>query len=362
MLGNTKLRLCVVATAAAVALAFGAVSPAYADPSSPKEVNGTGSDTTQDVLNGLAGLAVTNGAIGNFEATGSANITVNGVTFPRPVGSTAGVKALSKSLQGTAFSTVTLPVGTLQFARSSALRTDAGSQLTYIPFAGDAVTVAMSASSDFPKNVALGAAGQASTLFTLRNIYLGTVTTFTNTNFGSVTIRPLLPLTTSGTRSFWLGSLGVDEAQVAAGGKATDLGNTVIEHDGTFVTTAGDIVPFSISQYIAQGNHKQLGDTIVERRGNIVLGSIDGFKPVVFSGGAVKANPSFPVSRDVYNVVETAALTRLNPTATDLAIRATFDGPTSTVCQGVSAAAIAPYGFRVIPNCGDTSAQRGYVN
>lgn len=355
---NTKLRLGTIAALAAAALAFGAASPASADPSGAKDINGTGSDTTQDVVSGVASV-VTN--LGSYDATGSSTITVNGITFARPVGSGAGVRALSSSVRGIAYSGTTLPVGTLQFARSSSLRSESGTQLTYVPFAKDAVSIASSASSDFPKDVALGLAGQATDLFTLRNIYLGTVTSFLDSSFTAITIRPLLPQQNSGTRAFWLSALGTNETAITAGGKATDLGNTVIEHDGSFLTTDGDIVPFSVAQYIAQGNYRSLPTTVVERRGNIVLSNIDTVKPIVYAGGVVQLNADFPVSRLVYNVVETRALTTATPSASDTAVRAAFVGATSGVCS--AGAQIKQYGFATIPTlCGNTSAQRGYVN
>jgi len=354
---NFKLRLGAVAALSA-ALAFGAVAPAYADPSGQKSLSGTGSDTTQDVVSGIASAVP---AIGSYDATGSSTITVNGVTFSRPVGSTAGIRALSSSVRGIAYAGTVLPVGTLQFARSSALRTESGTELTYIPFARDAVTIAMSASSDFPKDVSLGAAGQPTTLFTLRNIYLGTVTSFIDSAGNSVTIRPLLPQQNSGTRTFWVSALGTTEAALTAGGKATDLGNTVVEHDGRFLTTDGDIAPFSIGQYLAQGNYSTLPTTVVERRGNIVLGSIDTIKPIVYDGTRITTNPDFGVSRLVYNVVETRALTTATPSATDLLVRSTFAGTSSTVCGAITQ--IKQYGFATIGSqCGSTTAQRGYVN
>ena len=355
---NTKLRLGVVATLAAAVLAFGAASPASADPSGSKDINGTGSDTTQDLVSGVA-TVVSN--LGSYDAIGTPTITVNGTSFNRPIGSGAGVRALSSSVRGIAYSGTVLPVGTLQFARSSALRTESGSELTYIPFAKDAVTVASSASSDFPKDVSLGAVGQASNVFTLRNIYLGTVTSFVDSNLTAITIRPLLPQFNSGTRNFWVSALGTTEAALTAGGKATDLGNTVIEHDGSFLKTDGDIVPFSIAQFIAQGNYRTLPTAVVERRGNITLSNIDGAKPIVYAGGLVQLNPDFPVSRLVYNVVETRALTTTTPTSSDSAVRAAFAGSGSGVCA--ASAQIRQYGFGTIgAQCGNTSAQRGYVN
>jgi ABC-type phosphate transport system substrate-binding protein len=356
---NTKLRFGVVAAFAAAALAIGTAAPAYADPTGPKDLNGTGSDTTQDVMSGVASV-VTN--IGNWDAVpAGSNITVDGVTFARPIGSTAGIRALSSSVRGIAYVGTVLPVGTLEFARASALRSETGTQLTYIPFARDAVTIAFNQSSDFPKDVALGTAGQATNLFTLRNIYLGTVTSFIDGAGNSVPIRPILPQQNSGTRTYWVSVLGTTEAALTAGGRATDLGNTVQEHDGSFLTRDGDIVPFSVAQWLAQSNHRTTAPLAIERRGQAILGSIDTVKPVIYDGALITTNPDFLPSRLVYNVVETRALTS-NPTiGQDAAVRTAFVGPTSTVCA--ASAQIKAYGFATIGNqCGQTTAQRGYVN
>jgi len=356
---NTKLRFGVVAAVAMAALAFGTVSPAYADPASPKDLNGTGSDTTQDVMSGVASV-VTN--LGNWDAVpAGSNITVDGVTFARPIGSTAGIRALSSSIRGQAYVGTVLPAGTLEFARASALRSETGTQLTYIPFARDAVSIAFNQASDFPKDVALGAAGQPTNAFTLRNIYLGTVTSFIDGAGASVTIRPILPQQNSGTRTYWVSVLGTTEAALTAGGRATDLGNTVQEHDGSFLTRDGDIVPFSVAQWLAQSNHRTTAPLAIERRGQAVLGSIDTVKPVIYDGTQITTNPDFLPSRLVYNVVETRALTSSPAVGTDQAVRTAFSGPTSSVCAAT--AQIKAYGFATIGSqCGQITAQRGFVN
>jgi ABC-type phosphate transport system substrate-binding protein len=356
---HTKLRFGVVAAVAMAALAFGTVSPAYADPTGSKDLNGSGSDTTQDVMSGVASAVP---ALGNWDAVpAGSSVTVDGVTFSRPIGSTAGIRALSSSIRGIAYVGTTLPVGTLDYARASALRSDTGTQLTYIPFARDAVSIGMNAASDFPKDVALGSAGQASNLFTLRNIYLGTVTSFIDGAGNSITIRPLLPQLNSGTRQYWVSVLGTTEAALTAGGQATDLGNTVQEHDGTFLTGDGDIVPFSVGQWLAQSNNGSLPTNVVERRGQVILGSIDTVKPIIYDGSVIATNPDFLPSRIVYNVVETRALTTATPSASDLAVRAAFSGPTSSVCAAT--VQIKQYGFATIGSlCGDITTQRGYVN
>lgn len=360
---KTKLRLGVVAAATAVALAFGA-SPAIADPSGFKPLNGVGSDTTQDVLNGVATVVT---AIGSYDAIGSATIQVTsgGPTFNRPNGSTAGVQALSASVNNTG--TRTWPAsggvsitGQIDFARSSSAPSGSfpGTDLTYIPFARDAVTYAVSAASDFPRDIALGSPAQDSISpapFTLRNIYRGAVTTYSDSEFNSVTIRPIIPQQGSGTRSFWLTALGLTEASIV-GTPTTDIGNTAQEHNGTYIRNAGDIAPFSVAQYVAQGNHATLPTTIPERRGNIELGNVDTVKPLLLSaGGGVELNTAFPINRLVFNVVQTSRLT--GTSAADLQLQATFAGPTSAVCA--ASAQIKLYGFGTIGNlCGNTTTYK----
>jgi hypothetical protein len=386
MFNTTKRRLGVVAAAAVVAAGLGVAAPAVADPSpagSFKPLVGVGSDTTENVVNGLAigtgingilGGGVTN--IGSYDATGSAQIQTRsgGPLFDRPNGSGAGQKALSASinLSGSRKFPATTGVditGQVDFARSSSApsNTLVGTDLTFIPFARDAVTFAVNASSDFPRDIALGSSAQdpisgdpATAPFTLRNIYFGKVTTFSDSNFANVTIRPLLPQQLSGTRSFWIGQLGLTEANITSGGVATDLLNTVQEHNGTFVTGAGDIAPFSVAQFIQQGNYASLPTTVVERRGNIQLGNIGTKKPYVPSTtavGGLAINPSFPVTRLIYNVVSTPRVT--GTSAADIQLQQAFVGTGSQVCQ--ASATILKYGFATIGTlCGSTAATQAF--
>jgi hypothetical protein len=364
MLKKNKLRLGVVAAAAAATIAFGAAAPAYADPIGFKPLNGAGSDTTQDVLNGVASVVT---SIGSYDATGSATIqtTSGGATFNRPNGSTAGVQALSASVNNTG--TRTFPAsggvsitGQIDFARSSSAPSSSfvGTDLTFIPFARDAVTYAVSLASDFPRDIALGNASQDSQSpapFTLRNIYRGAVTSYTDGDFNPVTIRPIIPQAGSGTRSFWLGALGLTEATIV-GTPTTDLGNTAQEHNGTYIRNAGDIVPFSIAQYIAQGNNNSLPTNVTERRGNVALGNVDTVKPILLTpGGGVELNTAFPINRLVFNVVQSSRLT--GTSAADTLLKNTFSGTTSSVCA--ASAQIKQYGFGTIGSlCGNTTTYK----
>lgn len=368
MLKKTRLGFGAVAAFAVAALALGVSVPANADPTpvgSFKPLVGVGSDTTENIVNGL-GSVVSN--LGSYDATGSATIQTRsgGVLFNRPNGSGNGQRALSASinLTGTRVWPATTGVnitGQVDFARSSSAPSSSfpGSDLTFIPYARDAVSFAVSAASDFPRDIPAGAAAQDSISpapFTLRNIYRGTVTSYADAEFNSVTIRPLLPQTGSGTRSFWIGQLGLTEANITSGGVATDLGNTVQEHNGTFVTGAGDIVPFSVAQFIQQGNYASLPTTVVERRGNIQLGSIGTNKPYVPSAtGGVELNAAFPVNRLVFNVVSTARLS--GTSAADVQLQQAFAGSTSQVCAAAST--IKQYGFGTIGTlCGNTTTYK----
>jgi hypothetical protein len=360
MLKKTKLRLGVVAASAVIAVAFSATAPAYADPSGFKPIVGVGSDTTQDAVTGLASV-ISN--LGNYEATGSATIQTRsgGPFFNRPVGSGNGQIALSDSINfggGHLWNGVDI-TGQVDFARSSSGPSGSlvGTDLTFVPFARDAVSYAVSAASDFPRDIPLGSAAQDSlpvAPFTLRNIYRSVSTSFVDGDFNTQTITPLLPQTGSGTRSFWIGQVGLTEGTL--GGTVTDRGNTVIEHDGTFVTGPGDIVPFSVAQYIAQGNHGALPTTVTERRGNIQLGNIGSVKPYLpKAGGGITLNTSFPVNRLVFNVVSTARLS--GTSAADLALQAAFVGTGSSVCS--ASATIAQYGFGTIGAlCGNTTTYK----
>lgn len=361
------LRLGAVAAAVTACLAFG-TQAAYADPASGTfpELAGTGSDTIQDVLNGLGSVIP---EIGSYDATGSATIqtTSGGPSFVRPNGSGQGLNALSASINSTGtkqWNSVTI-TDQLDFARSSSGPSVSGTELTFIPFALDTVSYAVNSASDFPRAIPLGSAAQAAvnpTALTLWNIYHCTRTSYVNNDGDSITIVPLIPQSGSGTRSFWLGRVGLTEGTLATFPCVTSLSNSVQEHNGSALTGPGHIVPFSIAQYVAQGNHALIDDEtgveVIERRSHVTLGAITGIQPLVFTGSGVSANPSFPVSRLVFNVVETARLSSGDPE--DVLLQDVFAGPASEVCE--SEDIISLFGFAPIGNCGDTATYKsGYT-
>ena len=354
---NTKLRLGAVASLAIAAIAFGAL-PAQADPTTPPfpTLAGAGSDTTQDVVTGLTTLAPT--VVGSWNAVGSATIQTKsgGPAFQRPNGSGDGVYALSMSAGAGTGLYNTVPIaGQLDYARSSSGPSSSyiGSDLTYIPFATDAVTYAYNGASTFPTDVALGdTTNDGAVAFTLRNIYNCRVTTFPDAAGNDVTIVPLLPQAGSGTRSYWEGQVGLTDSALPT--CVTSRNNTVEEHDGRALTGAGDIMPYSIGQYIAQGRYSAITtSTVVERRGNAVLGKVGTKSPFSLTGTTLTLNATFPIKRTVYNVVQTSRLA-------ETAIANTFVGGSSTVCGTAGQAVIKSYGFAVASNCGVTSIVGGY--
>ncbi|MBG0852926.1 hypothetical protein I2W78_13995 [Streptomyces spinoverrucosus] len=316
---NVKSRLRIGAGVGAVALGLGVLAaPAYADPNpitDYRQLAGVGSDTTQDVMNGL-GDVVTNGngkIIASWNATGSATIKTkaNGCVINRPNGSSAGIDALR-----TAVDTST---GCVDFARSSRGVADSSTQdLTWIPFGKDAVSWAKRSDSALPTNL---------TDIQLRDIYECRLT-----SLNGVSITPILPQSQSGTRAFFLSSIQ------ATPGTCVQTSESIQENDGRVLDSAGDIVPFSVAQYTAQET-----EAVTDRRGAAVLGSVNGQAP---RDENLELNPAFPYLRDVFNVVPTSKLS-------DTVIAETFVGSGSKVCQ--AADTITKYGFGTVSNCGSTS-------
>lgn len=360
MLKKNKLRLGVATAAAACALALTVTaSPAFADPSGFKTLSGVGSDTIQDVMNGMGSQI---SAIGSYDAVdpvtqaagGLITTKSGGTPFIRPNGSGDGVKALSDSLQGGThlWNGVNI-LNQVDFARASSFQGATGTDLTYIPFAQDAVTYAVNAGSDFPRNIPVGSAADAATKLSLYNIYHCIKTTYTDSGLNVVTINPLTPQAGSGTAKFWATTLGFSDAALPTCVKRVNTDATPVaieEHNGTAIDDAGDIVPFSIAQYLAQGNHASVASlysvNVNERRGNVVLGAINGQPAIREIGTKTVMNPAFPVTRQVFNVVGSSRLS-------DATIAATFVGSTSAVCS--QTALIQAFGFSTIANCGDTT-------
>jgi ABC-type phosphate transport system substrate-binding protein len=340
----------VTALVAGVSLmALGLSSPASADtnPGNTTTYAGVGSDTSQDLVEGLSQAvldASNNPLISNYRAvpvgrtittrTGNANCT-----FTAPNNSGTGRDALSAAMRGAAFGGSANLAGCVDFARSSSGGNPTTSpgvgSMTYIPLATDAVTFAVTSSSTVGHKLAIS---------DLQAIYTA--------NTGHCIFQPLLPALGSGTRTFFVQSLGLQDVAIGATGgpgtcvKDTEGGTAIQEHDGRFLQNGAQLIPFSVAQYIAQSS-----DAIPNQLGQATLGAIDAsanpdanldaaLSPFVLHG-------TFPLTRPIYDVVPTSKL------SSDSRFAALFSGSNAQLCQAVTT--IEHYGFATRTDCGDTS-------
>jgi hypothetical protein len=343
-----KLRKSMAAAAAGISLLGLAVaSPALADTNvgSTTTLAGVGSDTSQDVVEGLSSTLNNGGSpiISNYKATpvGRSISTRTGnanCTFTAPANSGQGRDALSAAIRAASFGGSANLAGCVDFARSSSGSNPTTSPgigtMTYIPFAKDSVTFATLGATNV---------GHRLSKSDLISIY--------SANTGSCIFKPLLPTLGSGTRTFFVQQLGLADVAIgAAGGPGTCVKDTIAggtpiqEHDGTFLTDPSQLVPFSTAQYIAQSS-----DQISNQLGRAVLGSIDFTNQPDLSGATapLSLKTTYTFARDIYNVVPTSQI------GAGTLTNSTFVGAGSKVC--LAAATIEAYGFGPAANCGDTS-------
>ncbi|MFJ6563217.1 Ig-like domain repeat protein [Streptomyces sp. NPDC091412] len=345
--------------AAVVAGGLALASPASADPAPAgtfRQLVGVGSDTTQDVLNALAGdapgyagsaIKSAGGAgIASYDAvepgTGSTTSKIQtrtgGPSFLRPNGSGKGRLALSMSLTGDKFpdSNGAAIKGQVDFARSSGGPSTSGSALTYIPFARDAVGVAVR-----------GSALDNLTVDQLHDIYAGILK-----DVNGQAVHPYIPQNGSGTRAFFLGTIGLNDSTI------DPKIPTVQENQANdALTAAGALVPFSVGSWIAQINgvapdHSKTAAAAGAHLASVQLPGDKGVtNPVTTVNGRLEPvrgyyeNATF--GRDVYNVVPSRAI---DPTSIffdkDLYdVFVTDSGHTAQMATDNSQKVIADFGF-----------------
>ncbi|MEU3785810.1 Ig-like domain repeat protein [Streptomyces sp900129855] len=310
--------------AAVVAGGVALASPAHADPTPAgtfRKLVGVGSDTTQDVLNALAGDTVnaksyaatavksaSGAGIASYDAiepgsgstTSSITTRPGGPAFLRPNGSGKGRLALSESLTGDKFpdGNGVAVKGQVDFARSSSGPSTSGTALTYIPFARDALGVAVR-----------GSGLDSLTVAQLHDIY-----STANPTVNGVPVHPRIPQTDSGTRKFFLAAIGLDNSTINK-----DIPVVQENQGNAALTEDGDLVPFSVGSWIAQNNgvapdysKKAAGDG-GHLAGVQLPGDVNGAtSPVTTVDGALAPVPHYyensTFGRDVYNVVPTRAV------------------------------------------------------
>jgi hypothetical protein len=218
------------------------------------QLSGVGSDTTQDVMNGLSiaiGRVSTNGdwKLASYDATGAGTMQTKlggNVAIGRPNGSGDGLKALNVAIgaatsnTGTQFATpnnlstwaasgVNSVIGQIQYSRSSSGPTTVSDGVVaYVPYAKDAVGYAVSSNSVIPA-LSVGDSTDAadsdgvtpSTLWAIYNCSATRIITKTgqtaklvNNSYTagagetSTRIRAYIPQSSSGTAKYWQGASG----------------------------------------------------------------------------------------------------------------------------------------------------------
>jgi ABC-type phosphate transport system substrate-binding protein len=327
-----------------------AAAPALADPSvtpAAQDIVGAGSDTTQALVNQfstdynahLTSIGdTTSPRLYSWDATGTSPITpkTGGNSITRPNGSGSGINALNGNTNTT-----------LDFARSS--RAPQTGDLTtddFVAFAKDAVTWSATSTTDAPANL---------TTADLAGIYQCTITDWNQiTDISGYTgpdaiIKPYLPQTGSGTRSFFLSAIG--------GGTAVTPGSCVTsgpeENEGTDAALNDNdvIFPYSVGHYVGQLNGH---NTTTDNVGVLVLQQIDGNSPLTSANKLDSGFAGGQYGRVLYNVVRNGDWTATSTQAT--ALHNIF-GSTGWICSTAGKADITSYGFLALPGaaCGSIS-------
>jgi ABC-type phosphate transport system substrate-binding protein len=269
----------VAGSAAAATMVALVAGPAFADPPGttvPRDADvvSVGSNTTEYLFDQLSNeynsthkgktplwysWDATNPTTG---AIGDTIITKNNCTgIVRPNGSGAGITALDAGAQPSGDSTNYC----IDFARSSSARNSsdppyASGGDAFVALAGDAVDWAArdaaSGGTDAPANLSVKE---------LTEIYECTVTNWDKIpgDTNNAAIVPYLPNTSSGTRSFWLLTLGGGTTPITPGSCVSDLpttqfpGGTLEENEGnnSVFDTPNAIGIYSVGDYIAQAYH-----------------------------------------------------------------------------------------------------------
>jgi ABC-type phosphate transport system substrate-binding protein len=378
-----------VALTAAAGLVASTMGPAAADPTRPYAA--TGSDTIQDVWNGLTndfGAVVPSVASWNAfvvppagTATGTYTSFIQtktgGSWFLRPSGSGEGQKAVS-AVWDPGYASHQYPAGgvvlnheDVDFGRSSG-GPAAGTGLKFLPFARDAVAIAYNPYSTLTAGLNL-TTGQITELYNGVDNAADNVVTFseqpatasTVVSVNGVVVHPKIPQSGSGTRGFFLGAIGVTTGQLApyipVPNNLPDTGG-LPENDGTVLPNDGDLIPFSAAQWIAQKNGKQLNTTT-----GLELSSVNGSAPTTGSAPTMSAGPAFghknlsgkfdtvPLTgvgnfnRDTYDVVPASFLTGTSKQQALMSILGSGIGGAG------GGSVISAYGFGVLSYIGDSS-------
>jgi ABC-type phosphate transport system substrate-binding protein len=411
-----SIRKSTVVKVAAAAAAVGALasiglagnSPANADPKQYSALVGYGSDTTQDVLNAMAGFKAGQAVLPIASQDSSKTQLASWDAFPagcitprtaaptivRPNGSGNGLRMLSRAYGGGTFAgtpacggnrTVT---GMIDFARSSSGPTTAGTALTYIPFGRGAITFAYNK----PTNVPAGGPVTNLTTAQLTSLFGTGGPQLISNGTNDVVVIPCGIQTGSGTGRTWNSMIGLGNVvDGATGVTGTTFCNSLLgvssgdgrlqESNGPELTAKANLLATTsnpICDGVPGGPAVSCADAqvivgfapdsfIARSRGlaapapgpGVFLGSINGIAPITgttpatYAANAAFYNTSF--GRDVYNVLASDVVADVD----NVIVQTMFVGSTSSVCQ--ASALIAEFGFLTLgANCGSTALTGGF--
>jgi ABC-type phosphate transport system substrate-binding protein len=377
-----------IAACSALALAAVCAGPASADPPAsivprPGDVVGVGSDTIGYLLDKLShdyNQAHPNAAtlLYSWDATDPVTGQVGGPVqtkagcnpIPRPDGSSAGIAALEANIPDQ----VNPNDFCIDYAGSSRgpVAGDPGCTsggICFVPVAGDAVTWATrdaaSGGTDAPVSL---------TRAQLKAIYLCHTRNWAKVGGKNAPIKPLLPDTSSGTRTFWLTALGGGSTPIKPGGCVSDDHNMLQDNSGiaAVLNSPETIVPYSVADYIAQVYHAApclnssctgspactptAGQDMFgcDQHGVLGLGEIGGSAPVLpwpppsppCTGCKINQNFTPLFQRLVYAVVRDANTTDHIPAYLEPFFAAKTANPPGYVCTDPTALSdLAAYGF-----------------
>lgn len=413
-----------VAALATTGLIATTAIPANAEPVRPYAA--TGSDTIQDVWNYLTNdgtaVAPSIASYNAFDSNGNTALIqtkTGGSWFTRPSGSGEGVNSLS-AVWDSAYSSHAYGGGVLNhedvdFARSSS-GPGAGAGLTYIPFARDAVSVAVNITGLSGLNNLNLTTSQLTELFggvdnssndaspATVVVHItktdGTASTSAATAahayINGVEVFPRIPQTGSGTRKFFLTAIGVSNSKGAEAAYVTDPG---LPADGGRAENSGDeiadlpgaLIPFSAAQWIAQ---KKLApgikDTVDPSGKTLNLINLNGKTAVSSQGSNPAAGDLFVVTdpsgdaahqqgytgvgaarkfnvaptaglgvfaRDTYNIVPTKFVSTGATSKQTNLVNVLSGNADGQIDSAAGEAAVRLFGFGVLDYIGQTSAR-----
>ncbi|GAA2043823.1 hypothetical protein GCM10009839_53990 [Catenulispora yoronensis] len=292
----TRITALTAAGLATIAATTAVTAPAgHADPTGTptyRQLAGFGSRETAPVMDALSNAVTINGVkvLGSYNPHGQSTPVQTKADpacvyrYQPPLGgvpnfSGGGYDALVKEFVNAGAH------GCVQFSRSSFVDprpyAEYAVSLTYIPYAYDGTTFAVTGTSIIPRDLTFA---DLRAIYTCDPGYVGTGPNYT--------IRALLPENGSDTRNAWLRIMGISETDVQSGHLpcVSDQGSQGAYPPGDLrMLTSNTLMPISIASYNAQA-----AGVIPDVRGTATLGSIQGTAPDL-------ASPAFPAAFGGYS-------------------------------------------------------------